>query len=55
MLPLLVTVLHHWGLVTALKMPKHFRMLIMQWSWEWGFASEFNLGGFAAVVISSLE
>lgn len=39
------------GLVALLKMPKHFRMLIIAWPWEWGFASrQFGLGGCTAVV-----
>ena len=39
------------GLVALLKIPKHFRMLIIPWPWEWGFASgQFSLGGCAAVV-----
>lgn len=39
------------GLVALLKMPEHFRMPVILWSWEWGFATgHFSLGGHTAVV-----
>lgn len=39
------------GLVALLKMPKNFRMLLIPWPQEWGFASgQFGLGGCTAVV-----
>lgn len=39
------------GLVALLKMPEHFWMPIILWSWQWGFApGHFSLGGYTAVV-----
>lgn len=38
------------GLVALLKMPKHFRMLIVPWPWEWGLP----VGGSSVLVVAQL-